>query len=102
MPSLSDLGWLRRYRAPRRGYSLGVREAGGAVPPEGRVTHEADGRPPPDAEEARRAAQLEGIERDMDTVDAALAALDADDVEGAEALAAELDEPAGDPAADNG
>ena len=73
-------------------------EASGAVSPEGRATDAAGGRPPPDPEQARRAAQLEGIERDLDTVDAALAALDSDDVEGAEALAAELDEPAGDPA----
>ena len=70
-------------------------EATGAAPPEGPVTGEADGHPPPVPEEARRAAQLEGIERDLDTVDAALSALDSDDIEGAEALAAGLDESAG-------
>ena len=78
-----------------------MREASGAESSEGRTTDEAGGRPPQDPEEARRAAQLEGIEQDLDTVDAALAALDSDDLEGAEALAAELDEPAGDPAADD-
>ena len=77
-------------------------EASGTVPPEGQVTDEANGPPPPDAEEARRTAQLEGIERDLDTVDAALSALDSDDLEGAEALAAELEDSAGDPAAGNG
>ena len=63
----------------------------GDVSREGRVTDEADDCPPhPD--EARRATQLEGIERDLDTVDAALSALDSDDLESAEALAAELEE----------
>ena len=76
-------------------------EVSGAVPPEGQVTGEADGNPPPDSEEARREAQLEGIEQDLDTVDAALSALDSDDLEGAEALAAELEDSAGDPAAGN-
>ena len=76
-------------------------ETSGAVSPEGQVTDEASGHPPPDAEAARRTAQLEGIERDLDTVDAALSALDSDDLEGAEALAAELEESAGDPAAGN-
>lgn len=74
-------------------------EASGTVPPEGQVTDETDGLPLPDAEEARRTAQLEGIERDLDTVDAALAALDSDDLEGAEALVAELEDSTGDPAA---
>ena len=76
-------------------------EASGAVPPEGQITGEVDGNPPPDPEEARRAAQLEGIERDLDTVDAALTALDSDDLERAEALAAELEDSTGDPAAGN-
>ncbi len=53
--------------------------------PEGRVAAE----PEPDTE----AAQLEGIERDLDTVDAALSALDSDDLSAAEALAAELETP---------
>lgn len=74
-------------------------EASGTVPPEGQVTDETIDPPPPDAEEARRATQLEGIERDLDTVDAALSALDSDDLEGAEALAAELEDSTGDPAA---
>ena len=74
-------------------------EASGTVPPEGQVTDEMNDPPPPEAEEALRAAQLEGIERDLDTVDAALSALDADDLEGAEALAAELEDSTGDPAA---
>ena len=74
-------------------------QASEAVPGEGQVTDEANGQPPPDPDEARRAAQLEGIERDLDTVDAALAALDSDDLEGAEALAAELEEPAAGPEA---
>ena len=39
------------------------------------------------------ASQLQGIEQDLDTVDAALAALDSEDLEAAEALAAELEEP---------
>ncbi len=74
-------------------------EASGTVPPEGRVTGEASGPPPPDAGRARRAEQFEGVERDLDTVDAALAALDSDDLEGAEALAARLEDSAGHPAA---
>ncbi len=53
--------------------------------PESQVTAE----PEPDTE----AAQLEGIERDLDTVDAALSALDSDDLAAAEALAAELEAP---------
>ena len=57
---------------------------------------EASDNLPPDSEADRQTAQLEGIERDMDTVDAALAALDSDDLEGAEALAADLEESAGD------
>jgi hypothetical protein len=56
---------------------------------------EADDHLPPDSEADRQAAQLQGIERDLDTVDSALAALDSDDLEGAEALAAELEESAG-------
>ncbi len=56
---------------------------------------EASDNLPPDSEADRQTAQLEGIERDMETVDAALAALDSDDLEGAEALAAELEESAG-------
>ncbi len=39
------------------------------------------------------ASQIEDIEQDLDTVDEALAALDSGDLEAAEALAAELDEP---------
>ena len=54
---------------------------------------EATDRMPQDDAAARQAAQLEGIERDMDAVDAALSALDSDDLERAEALAAELEEP---------
>ena len=50
---------------------------------------------PPDSEADRHTAQLQGIERDLDTVDSALTALDSDDLEGAEALAAELEESAG-------
>lgn len=76
-------------------------EASGTVPPEGQVTDETDGLPPPDAEEIRRTAQLESIERDLDTVDAALSALDSDDLEGAEALAAGLEDSTGDPGAGN-
>ena len=76
-------------------------EASGSVSPEGRATGEADGHPPPDPEEARQEAQLAGIEQDLDTVDAALSALDSDDLEAAEALAAQLEESAGDPAAGN-
>lgn len=56
---------------------------------------EASDNLPPDSETDRQTAQLEGIERDLDTVDAALAALDSDDLERAEALAAELEESAG-------
>ncbi len=67
-------------------------EASGTAPPEGQATREADDHPPPDSEAARRAAQLEGIERDLDTVDSALSALDTDNLEAAEALAAELEE----------
>ena len=46
-----------------------------------------------EGETAGRAAPLDGIEQDLDTVDAALSALDADDLEGAEALATELEAP---------
>ena len=56
---------------------------------------EASDNLPPDSEADRQTTQLQGIERDLDTVDAALAALDSDDLEGAEALAAELEESAG-------
>ena len=56
---------------------------------------EASDNLPPDPEADRRTAQLRGIERDLDTVDSALAALDSDDLEGAEALATELEESAG-------
>ena len=56
---------------------------------------EASDNLPPDSEADRQAVQLEGIERDLDTVDAALSALDSDDLEEAEALAAELEESAG-------
>ena len=56
---------------------------------------EASDNLPPDSESDRQTAQLEGIERDLDTVDSALAALDSDDLEGAEALAAGLEESAG-------
>ena len=69
-------------------------EASGTVPPGGQVTDETNGPPPPDAEVERQTAQLEGIERDLDTVDAALSALDSDDLEGAEALAAGLEDSA--------
>ena len=50
---------------------------------------------PLDSEVDRQTPQLQGIERDLDTADAVLAALDSDDLEGAEALAAELEESAG-------
>ena len=43
------------------------------------------------------ASQIEDIEQDLDTVDEALAALDSGDLEAAEALAAELDEPGAGP-----
>lgn len=43
-----------------------------------------------------RAVPLEGIERDLDTVDGALSALDADDLESAEVLASELEAPRAD------
>lgn len=76
-------------------------KTGGTAPPEGQAAGEADDHPPPDSEAARGAAQLEGIERDLDTVDSALSALDTDNLEAAEALAAELEESAGDPAAGN-
>ncbi len=70
-------------------------EVSGAVPSEDHVADKANGHPPPDPEAARQADQLKGIERDLDTVDAALSALDSGDLEGAEALAAELEESAG-------
>lgn len=70
-------------------------ETGGAEPPEGQGIDEASDDLPPDPEADRHTAQLHGIERDLDTVDAALAALDSEDLEGAEALAAELEESAG-------
>ena len=57
---------------------------------------EASDNLPPDTDADRQTAQLQGIEQDLDTVDAALSALDSDDLEGAEALAAELEESAGD------
>ena len=78
-----------------------MREASGPVPPDAQVKDEASGHPPPGAGAALQATQLEGIERDLDTVDSALSALDSDDLEGAEALAAELEESTGDPAAGN-
>ena len=56
---------------------------------------EASDNLPPDSESDHQTAQLEGIARDLDTVDSALAALDSDDLEGAEALAAGLEESAG-------
>ena len=56
---------------------------------------EASDNLPPEPEADCQTAQLQGIERDLDTADAALAALDSDDLEGAEALAAELEESAG-------
>lgn len=46
--------------------------------------------PTPEAAESPRASHLEVIEEDLDTVDAALEALDSGDLEGAEALGAEL------------
>ena len=52
---------------------------------------EASDNLPQSIEAARDGDQLDGIERDLDTVDAALSALDSDDLEGAEALAAELE-----------
>ncbi|MXW98609.1 MAG: hypothetical protein F4118_03730 [Acidimicrobiaceae bacterium] len=70
-------------------------ETGEAAPPEGQGMDEASDNLPPDSESDRQTAQLEGIERDLDTVDSALAALDSDDLEGAEALAAGLEESAG-------
>lgn len=66
-------------------------ETGGAEPPEGQGIDEASDDLPPDPEADRQAAQLHGIERDLDTVDAALAALDSDNLEAAEALAAQLE-----------
>ena len=77
--------------APQEGRVMG--EASGIAPQEGRVMGEATDRMPQDDAAARQAAQLEGIERDMDAVDAALSALDSDDLERAEALAAELEVP---------
>ena len=56
---------------------------------------EAGDDPPPESEADGQTAQLEGLERDMDIVDSALAALDSDDLDGAEALAAELGRSAG-------
>ena len=53
---------------------------------------EASDNLPQSIEAARDGDQLDGIERDLDTVDAALSALDSDDLEVAEALAAELEE----------
>lgn len=85
-----------------RGYCVGMDEASGAVPPEGDLTGQANGRPSPDAGQDRRAAQLEGIERDLDTVDAALTALDSDDLERAEGLATTLEESAGERAVGSG
>ncbi|MXW94979.1 MAG: hypothetical protein F4110_01615 [Acidimicrobiaceae bacterium] len=70
-------------------------ETGGAQLPEGQGMDEASDNLPPESEADRRTAQLQDIERDLDTVDSALAALDSDDLEGAEALAAELEESAG-------
>ncbi|MYA84451.1 MAG: hypothetical protein F4Y12_02585 [Acidimicrobiaceae bacterium] len=70
-------------------------ETGGAALPEGQGMDEASDSLPPDSEADRQTAQLQGIERDLDTVDAALAALDSDDLEGAEARATELEESAG-------
>ena len=46
----------------------------------------------PEGEPPQGAAHLADIEQDLDKADAALAALDSDDLEGAETLAAELDE----------
>ena len=78
---------------------------------EDQVADEANRHPRPGSEETDRASsldqanrqghatQLESIERDLDTVDAALSALDADDLETAVELASELEEPqAGNPA----
>ena len=48
---------------------------------------------PPEGTEPQRASRLEDIEQDLDTVDAALVALDSGDLEGAESLAAELEGP---------
>ena len=47
-------------------------------------------------------APLEDVERDLDTVEAALAALDSEDLEGAESLAAELESPEVEPGRDDG
>ena len=74
-------------------------EASRVVPPEDQVTDETNGPPHPDAAEAGDGARLTGIERDLDTADAALAALDSDDLEAAEALAAQLEGSTVDPAA---
>ena len=49
--------------------------------------------PTPQPAESPRASESEGVEKDLDTVDAALAALDSGDLEGAESLAAELKSP---------
>ena len=49
--------------------------------------------PTPQQAEPPRASQPDGVEKDLDTVDAALAALDSGDLEGAESLAAELESP---------
>ena len=70
-----------------------MERAGGAAPPGGQGSNETSDHLPADAEAARQESQLAYIERDLDTVDAALSALDSDDLEGAESLAAELEEP---------
>ena len=58
-------------------YARRVTDASGPFPSEDAATPEA--------------ASLEAIEQDLDNVDEALAALDADDLDAAEALAAQLD-----------
>ena len=52
---------------------------------------EASQGPPADSTAPERASQLEDIEQDLDTVDAALDALDSGDLEEAESLAAQLE-----------
>ena len=54
---------------------------------------ETSQQPTPQQAEPPQASQPESVEKDLDTVDAALAALDSGDLEGAESLAAELESP---------
>ncbi len=70
------------------------------MPSESQVDDELDATLPVDAEAqaASGEAQLEDIERDFDTANAALDALDADDLERAEELAAQLEGVTAEPA----